>query len=218
MYPIPLADSLSEASDWLDRLQSILPEGIPAWAAVAVAAFLVIGLLILLLHRIGRTLFRRTKGPGAWDRELDIDLDNCPLPTRPVGERQLTVYHHPARLRLIVVAPVGREAEVDAIAVEKLLDRVVPGLGAAAQTDKPQIRVWPAQVSHQGFAAAFHRHTPRAAERGDPSRWVLLAGIAQLGRQQMMVGLGLWADEPISMSRVNLKPNQWLDVLRLVPI
>ncbi len=215
MHSAPLADSVT---DLLDQLQPHMPDGVPAWAVVTAAAALLLVLLLLLLRAVWRALFRRKKGPSAWDQELDIDLDECPLPTRPPGQRQLTVYHHPARLRLIVVAPVGREATVDAIAVEQLLDRVVPGLGAAAQADRPRVRVWPAQMSHHGFAAAFHRHTPKAAGRGEPSRWVLLAGRAQAGRQQLMIGLGLWADEPISIDRVTVEPHQWLDVLRLVPV
>jgi hypothetical protein len=213
--PTPFADT---APDLLDELQTLLPEGVPAWAVVVAAGLLLALVLGLLLRRLWRALFRRRQEPSAWDRELDIDLDECPLPTRPPGEKQLTVYHHPARLRLVVVAPVGREGDVDATAVEKLLDRVVPGLGAAAEADRPKVRVWPSQVSHHGFAAAFHRHTRKAAQRGEPSRWVLLAGRAQLGRQQLMVGLGLWADEPITIDRVNIQPHQWLDVLRLVPV
>jgi hypothetical protein len=215
MLSPPIADS---ATELLDRLQTLLPDGVPAWAVVAAAALLVVLVLLLLVRRLWRALFRRAKGPGAWDRELDIDLDECPLPTRPPGERQLTVYHYPARLRLVVVAPIGRDGDVDATAVEKLLDCVVPGLGAAVQNDRPRVRVWPAQVSRSGFAAAFHRHTPRAAGRGEPSRWILLAGRAQAGRQPLMVGLGLWADEPITLDRVSLEPHQWLDVLRLIPV
>lgn len=181
-------------------------------------ALLVLVVLLLLLRKLWRALFGRRKTSDAWDRELDIDLDECPLPTKPPGERRLTVYHQPARLRLVVVAPVGRDGEVDATAVEKMLDKLVPGLGAVAQNDRPRVRVWPAQVSQQGFTAAFHRHTPKAAERGEPSRWVFLAGRAQAGRQAVMVGLGLWADEPNTIDRVNLQTHQWLDVLRLVPV
>jgi hypothetical protein len=202
----------------LDDLQTYLPEGVPAWAVAAGAGLLLLLVLWLLLRALWRALFRRARLPDAWDRELDIDLNQCPLPTRPPGERQLTVYHQPMRLRLIVLAPVGREGDIDATAVEKLLDRVVPGLGTAAQVDRPCVRVWPGQVSQHGFAAAFHRHTPKAAGRGEPSRWVLLAGRAQAGRQPLMIGLGLWADEPISIDRVTLEPHQWLDVLRLVPV
>jgi hypothetical protein len=215
MHSLPFAESLSEL---LDQLQSVLPDDVPAWAVAAGAGLLVVVVVLLLLRKLWRALFGRGEKPGAWDRELDIVLDDCPLPTRPPGQRQLTVYHQPARLRLVVVAPVGRDGDIDATAVEKLLDRVVPGLGAAAQDDRPRVRVWPAQVSQHGFTASFHRHTPKAAGRGEPSRWVLLAGRAQAGRQPVMVGLGLWADEPNTLDRVNLEPHQWLDVLRLVPL
>ena len=212
MYPLP------PLADLLDDLQTYLPEGVPAWAVVGGVTLLLLLVLVLLLRKLWRALFRRAEPGDAWDHELDIDLDQCPLPTRPLGERQLTVYHQPARLRLVVVAAVGREGDIDATAVEKLLDRVVPGLGTAAQNDRPCVRVWPAQVSHHGFAAAFHRHTRKAADRDELSRWVLLAGRAQAGRQPVMVGLGLWADEPNALDRVNLEPHQWLDVLRLVPV
>ena len=205
-------------ADLLDDLQTYLPEGVPAWAVAAGAGVLLVLIVWLLLRGLWRALFRRAKPGDAWDRELDIDLNECPLPTRPPGDRRLTVYHQPTRLRLVVLAPVGREGDIDATAVEKLLDYVVPGLGTAAQIDRPCVRVWPPQVSQHGFAAAFHRHTRKAADRGEPSRWVLLAGRAQAGRQPVMVGLGLWADEPTTLDRVNLEPHQWLDVLRLVPV
>jgi hypothetical protein len=216
MQPLPpLAESPSEL---LDRLQTYLPEGVPAWAVAAATGLLLLLVLFLLLRKLWRALFGRRQTEDAWDRELAIDLDECPLPTRPPGERRVTVYHQPVRLRLVVLAPVGRDGDVDATAVEKLLDKVVPGLGAAAQIDRPRVRVWPAQVSQHGFAAAFHRHTRKAARRDELSRWVLVAGRAQAGRQPVMLGLGLWADEPNTLDRVNLDPHQWLDVLRLAPL
>ena len=148
-------------------------------------------------------------------RLLKIDLDACPLVAIPARGPRLTIYHLPVQLRLVVLAPVGKEGDLNATAVEKYLDRVVPGLGDLAFHERPEIRVWPAQVSHHGFNAAFHRRTSKAARRGEPSRWVLVAGRAQLGRQTLMVGLGLWADQPNTIDRVTLEPHQWLDVLRL---
>jgi hypothetical protein len=207
-----------EVSEGLDRLQQVLPAGVPAWAVAAAGGLLVLLLLVLLLRALWRALFRRKARPGEWDRELDIVLDECPLPVKPPGERRLTLYHLPVRVRLVVLAPVGKEGAVDATAVEQLLDRVIPGLGGVATTDRPRVRVWPAQMSHHGFSAAFHRHTPKAAQRGEPSRWVLVAGRAQVGRQAVMIGLGLWADEPNTIDRVTLEPHQWLDVLRLAPV
>lgn len=200
---------------WLDDLQPYLPEGVPAWAAALAAGGLILLVLVMLLRGLGRLLFGRRKTPNDWDRERDIDLDSCPLPTSPPGDRRLTVYHLPVRLRLVVLAGAGREGEIDVLAVEKLLDRVLPGLGAVVANDRPLIRVWPAQVSHHGFAASFHRHTPKAAQRGELSRWVLVAGRAPLGRQGVLVGLGLWADEPNTLDRLTLDGHQWFDVLRL---
>src|SRR5262249_16875334 len=92
------------------------------------------------------------------------------------GDRRLTVYHLPVRLRLVVVAPAGTEYTVDPIGVERLLDMVIPGLGAVAFHDKPRVRVWPAQLSHQGFAVSFHRRTPPRAPPGARRRGSRRAG------------------------------------------
>jgi hypothetical protein len=56
-------------------------------------------------------------------------------------------------------------------------------------------------------------HKPEAD--GIASRWILVAGRTQLGRQPLLVGLALWADEPNLIGRLTLEPYQWLDVLRL---
>jgi hypothetical protein len=186
------------------------------WLVLGVLALLVLLLVWAVLKRLARALFgRRTGSADNWDEELDIDLADCPLPVRLPGDRQLTVYHVPVRLRLVVLAPAGKDHRVDATQVEKLLDRVVPGLGTAALVDRPRIRVWPPQLSHHGFAASFHRRTPRPEEEGQPSRWVLLAGRALVGRQPVLLGLGAWADDPTALGRMTLEPHQWLDVLRL---
>src|SRR5262249_41146188 len=131
------------------------------------------------------------------------------------GPTRLTVYHVPVRLRLVVVAPAGNEGEVDATAVEKLLNLVLPGLGDLAREDRPRIRVWPPQFSQKGFAFAFFRRAVRLGRAGEPSRWVLVAGRAQVGRNPVLVGLGLWADEANTLGQITLEPRQWLDVLRL---
>jgi hypothetical protein len=194
-----------DASGWMIRL-----------VALGVGVVLALLLLWWLVRAVGRLVFGRRKARGGdWDHDLTIDLDRCPVPKTSPGPRRLTIYHLPVRLRLVVLAPAGKDGDVDVTAVEKHLDLLLPGLGGLTRHDRPRIRVWPAQVSHQGFNAAFHRHTPKAAGRGELSRWVLVAGRAQLGRQTVMVGLGLWADAPNTLDRLTLEPHQWLDVLRL---
>jgi hypothetical protein len=210
-----MRDHLAPLTDWM-------PPGIRNLVDVEVwwLIFLALGLLALLLvgltlRGLVRSITRRRGLVRNWDRDLREDLDACPLPTRPPGERLLYAYHVPVRLRLVIVAGAGKEADVDATAIEKLLERVLPGLGAIAARDRPRIRVWPPQLSHQGFIAAFHRCTPKHEPEGESSCWILVAGRALLGRQPLLLGLGLWADEPNTIGRVNLEAQQWLDVLRL---
>ncbi len=184
------------------RLMELLspPGGDPSdaylrWAVAGGVALVLLLIVLVLVRALWRTLFGgRREAKRDWDRELRLDLADCPLPTRGWGERFVTVYHLPAQLRLVVVAPAGTGVEVDATAVEQLLDRIVPGLGAVAAHDRPRIRVWPAQLSSAGFGTVFHRCTLRPEPEGEPSRWVLLAGRAQVGRQPLLVVLGLWTE------------------------
>ncbi len=197
----PLRDFLDGGGWWL------------VYGLVGLVLLLVLGSLVGSLWQF---LFgRRLPVPGESDRDFEENLADCPLPVQPPGSHRLTVYHLPVRLRLVVVAPAGTEASVDATAVEKLLDHVVPGLGAIAYEDRPRIRVWPAQLSQQGFTIAFQRRTHRPEPEGQPSRWVLVSGRAQVGRHVVLLGLGLWADEPNNLGRLTLQPHQWLDVIRL---
>jgi hypothetical protein len=213
-----LRDTLKPLTDWLPSdVRDRMP--VEAWWLIFAAAGLVI-LLVLghLLRRMLRGLFARKERKPDWDRELRVDLDECPLPVRPPRERMLTVYHLPVRMRLVVVAPGGKDVDVDPTHVEKLLDRVLPGLGSMMSQDRPRVRVWPPQLSHQGFLAAFQRNTLKSEPEDEPSRWVLVSGRAMLGRQTLLLGLGLWAEEANSLDRITLEPHQWLDVLRLRPV
>lgn len=210
-----LRTRLSPLTDWMppelrDRLD------VEVWWLIFLCAALLLSLLLgLTLRGIFRGLFRRRGNGQHWERDLRENLETCPLPTRPPGDHILYAYHLPVRLRLVIVTAPGKGVEVDAIAVEKLLERIVPGLGAIVARDRPSIRVWPPQLSHHGFFATFHRCTPMHEPEGEPSRWVLIAGRTLQARQPVLLGLGLWADEPNTIGRVNLEPHQWLDVLRL---
>jgi hypothetical protein len=206
-------DAINQA---LEPLTKLFPEPVQDFLTgggwLGVFAFVLLVLVLLGWALVRR---RRPRPEPDWDKDFRVNLEKCPLPVRPPGERRLTVYHVPVRLRLVVVAPVGTFGKLDATAVEKFLERVVPGLGVAAQEDRPRIKVWPQQLSHHGFAAIFHRCTLKPEPEGDPSRWVLLAGRAHIGKQPLLLGLGAWADEPNNIGRLNLEPHQWIDVVRL---
>jgi hypothetical protein len=207
----------------LDEWVSQLPPGVRSfleqggwWLIGAIMALL--GLLVFfgMLRFVWRSIFAGRRRPFLEsEQEFVVNLEECPLSAAPPQERQLTVYHVPVRMRMVVVAPVGREADLDAIAVEKLLDLVIPGLGDIARWDHPRIRVWPSPMSNVGFGIAFHRRMRKPETDGNPSQWVLVAGRAQVGRMPMMIGLALWADKPNMLGHINLEPHQWLDVLRL---
>jgi hypothetical protein len=205
--------TLSPLTDWMPPdVRDWLP--VEAWWMI----LLVLALLALLLvGHLLRGLFRRRPRQVEWDTGLRLDLDECPLPAGPPGNPVLFAYHLPVQLRLVVLAPTGKEANLDGAAVERLLDRLVPGLAAVARNDRPLIRVWPRPLSHQGFINSFHRCTTKREPDTEPSRWILLAGRTQGTTPPVLLGLGLWAEEANTVGRLNLQPHQWLDVLRLRP-
>jgi hypothetical protein len=202
----------------LQPLIDLLPESVrPYWWAVFGMAGLLI--LLILLGFVGG-LFRRVFGkrkaaPEDWAKKLREDLSTYPLPPESEGKERLTIYHVPVRIRLIVLAAAGKETEIDPAQVESLLNRVIPGLGAIAKQDRPRVRIWPPQLSQQGFATAFFRHTVAPQKEGQPSPWVLVAGRSQFNQPALLLGLALCANEPNNVGRVSLEPHQWLDVLRI---
>lgn len=142
-------------------------------------------------------------------------LSDCPpLPGIP-GPRRLTVEGLPVRVRLVVVAPVGKEHPIDPNDVVNLLEGVIAGLKGIVLEDQPGVRLWPPQLSRQGFAPTFHRETEKPEAEGRPSRWVLVAGPASAGRKPILLGLALWADTPNTLGRLTLDTTRWGEVLRI---
>ena len=137
------------------------------------------GVLLLLL--IVAALMRRG-GKKKVDPEggLGEDLSEYPPPGKS-GPHRLTVHGRPVRLRLVVVAPVGKRRIAEGGEVEALLDQVLRGLGQVARQDRPRVRVWPPQLSQQGFAPTFFRRTQCPDRDGKPSHWLLAAGPARAG-------------------------------------
>jgi len=211
-----LRQKLAPLTDWIPGdLRDRLP--VEAWWGVLFgAALLALVILLLLLRGLfgGRRRKQlRTRGP---EQEEGEDLAQYPPLRRPPGANVATVYHVPSRLRLVVVAPVGK-MPIDPTTVEAMLDQVVPGLGQVARDDKPRVVVWPPQLSHTGFGASFHRTTRKPEADGEPSHWILVAGRAQVGKQPVALGLALWAEQPNTVGRLNIELQQWLDVIRMRP-
>jgi hypothetical protein len=185
------------------------------WVFAGVAALIVLLLVLALLKGLVRALFGRRPRPVELDLGPRENLDEYPLPAEPWGPRRLTVEGVPVRLRLVIVAPMGKQSTIQEGAVEELLDQFLWGLGAITRTDRPKVRIWPPQLSHQGFAVAFHRTTPRPEPPGQPSRWILIAGQTPPRPRPFLLGVALWADEPVYIGRSTLEPGRWADVLRI---
>ncbi len=71
------------------------------------------------------------------------------------------------------------------------------------------------QVSYEGFAKHFHRNTLVPQTEGGLSPWVVVAGRAKLGKNQVMVGLALQAIKPTTVGRLTLQAHEWESKLRV---
>jgi hypothetical protein len=209
---------MNAIQEQLQPLIDLLPEAVRPywWAVFGLVGILLVLILLGLIGGLFRRVFGRRKAPPEdWAKKLREDLSTYPPPPATAGKQRLTIYHVPVRIRLVVLAPAGKETEIEAGEAEALLNRVIPGLGNIAGHDHPRVRVWPPQMSQQGFATAFFRHTLTPQKEGQPSPWVLVAGRSQFNQPTLLLGLALLAHEPNNLGRVSLEPHQWLDVLRI---
>ena len=187
------------------------PPGLVQWLIIGSAA--VVGLLVL--HFFVRRLFARKPVRVDPEKKLRENLaDYPPAPGAP-GPQRLMVEGLPARVRLVVVAPVGKQGGINEDGAADFLDQLVRGMGAVVERDKPRIRLWPPQLSNRGFGPTFHRLVSRPEDDGEPSHWVMLAGPAKLGKWQVLLGMALYADKTNTLGRLHLEPNQWAEMLRI---
>lgn len=202
-------------------LTNNLPEGVRTflenggWLGVLGVGGLI---LLLLVWKIAAGIMKAFfKKPEKKERKLNLseDLSAIPQPPPLTGDRRLTVEGVPVRMRLVVLAPAGRAYEVNPAAVNQILDKIMSGLGQIAQDDKPVVRIWPFQLSYEGFANSFHNNMPVPEGEDEPTRWVLAAGRAQMGNQQIMLGLALQAIKPTTVGRLHLDKHQWSSSLRI---
>jgi hypothetical protein len=195
----------------------LLPADLRAYAVYILGGSLCIaGLIVMLvLVAVVKLLFGRKKKVGD-PKDLTENLTEYPDLKRPSsGDRQLRAEGVPVRIRLIVVAPAGTASEIDVDELAEILEKVLPGLGEIYKNDKPRVKVWPTQVSYQGFATHFHKNMKTGAKEGELSRWVLVAGRAKLGKQQIMLGLGMQTIKPNTVGRRTVDSHEWANVLRV---
>jgi hypothetical protein len=198
---------MADAPPGQNLLQTVGTQNLMLYGAIAVGILLFLIILIFLMSR-GK---RRVKPECG----LDEDLSEYPPAQGKPGPRRLTVHGRPVRLRLVVIAPVGKRAVAEGGAAEALLDEVLRGLGQIAQQDKPRIRIWPPQLSQQGFAPTFFRKTQCPDRAGKPSHWLMAAGPARAGGRPMLLGLAMWADDKGPMEQIILTGMEWDEALQI---
>ncbi|MBY0522651.1 MAG: hypothetical protein K2R98_04610 [Gemmataceae bacterium] len=174
---------------------------------------LLIGAVLLLW--LLRFYFRAPRQTPDPERVLREDLAAYPAAPGGPGPHRLRIHGEPVRLRLVVVAPVGKQTAILPDEVESILDQVLRGVGAVVQHDRPRVRVWPPQLSNRGFAPTFHRLVSKPDAEGSPSHWVLLAGPAKAGNTPVLLGLACWADESSTLGRLTVEPDRWRETLRI---
>src|SRR5579863_4659106 len=152
-------DFFQKPPEWL---VNAVPEGGARDFVQGSGWFVVLGIIaliiLLILRRLLFKLFARKREVVSQGQSLEEDLESYPQAPAATGDRQLRVEGVPVRIRLVVVAPAGAEGEVDAEDVVAILERALPGLGAMCRADKPRIKVWPRQLSYEGFSRVFQKN------------------------------------------------------------
>jgi hypothetical protein len=197
-------------------LTDLLPEEVREYATFILGGgvCLIALLFLLILFSLAKILFGRKPKPVK-NLKLEEDLASYPDLKSSSGDRQLRVEGVPVRLRLVVVAPAGTASEVDVDKLPAVFEEIVLGLGEIFKHDKPRLRVWPTQISYQGFGTHFHRNMLTGQKEGEQTRWVLVAGRVKVGKQQLMLGLAMQTIKPNTIGRRTIDSHEWATVLRV---
>jgi hypothetical protein len=204
-------------------IERLTPDSILAGVVLTVVA--VIALVMLaktfrslsrLLYMVVGTLTRRKRRAAESPVAPEIDLAALAPTGPPASGPTLHAYNVPMRLVVLVLAPVGRGSALPATdELSRIVDQIVPGLFELAQAHQARIKLWPPQLSAQGFAAALFANLPLPGHRGKGTPWCAIAGRFVAGEQSYLAGVVLRAATPNSLGQITLAHEaQWLEVMR----
>ena len=170
--------------------------------------------LLLVVVWLRRRLRRAGRLPSAPDRSIDVAALDPSGP--PACGPRLEVYGTPVRLACVVLAPVGREGRVPTPQeLPEIVEQLVPGMKTIVASHQPILRLWPEQLSSQGFIHAFFNQVTLPGDRGKGTPWCSLAGKFRVGEQAYLVGLVVCAAQPNSLGQFEIQhEGKWNDVLR----
>lgn len=191
--------------------------GPPSAAAMAVAlVLLAVGILLLAL--LLPWWFRRRKRVViAVAPPLQVNVSALPAEGPPAAGPALRIYNVPVRLAMLVLAPVGRNATAPSTAqVGEIIDQVVPGLAAIAESHESTIKIWPAQLSSQGFLHQFSVNVGLPGDGGKGTPWCSVCGRFDASGTSYLAGLLLCAAKMNSLGQFLVeRETQWPDMLRV---
>lgn len=179
-------------------------------------AFLAIMFVVAFVVVMG-VLRRRKAAPATIAPPPGIDVSQLASHGPPEGGLQLECYGAPVRVAAMVLAPMGTGGGFPSSEkLPEVIDRVVPGLSEIVARDQPLIRIWPPQLSPQGFANSYFAACRLPGDRGKQTPWCSIAGRYLDGEVRLLIGVILCAASPNSLGEFTLEqPTQWMDILRI---
>lgn len=182
-------------------------EEIRQWLIYGGAAAGGLIVLLVLLRSLGG---KKKKGHKDLEKSQHERLAEFPPAPPAAGAKRLVLDGLDVRLRLVVFAPVGTEKRpIDPDEVPELFNDLMRGLGSFIQTDKPRIRIWPAQLSVHGWPPTFFRLVESPDEEHRKSNWVRVAGTIKIAGSPHLLGLALYTEEANKVGTVILEPPEW---------
>ena len=176
-------------------------------------ALLVFIVLVFLTRRVVK-LFRKPKEISLVDPLRVVDLSAEPLGKNERAD--LKVHNLPARLGVVVLAPLGRLDLPDDEEIPSILDGLVPGLGKFVADDTPIVRTWPNQVSVGGFANNLALHMQVGGKDLTETPWCLVAGKTKRPDGLLLVTLALAAEASNRLGVVRLDDeSQWMQAIQV---
>ena len=118
---------------------------------------------------------------------------------------------------MAVLAPVGRGAVApSADAVSEILAQIVPGIDSVAAAHGAAVKIWPAQLSSQGFLHQFSVNIGLPGDAGKGTPWCSVCGRFEAINTPYLAGLLLCAAKANSLGQFLVeRESQWPDMLRV---
>ena len=194
-------------------------DGFAVNSTLLVLAGVLVAALVLVIVVVGivRNLLFRPPETSAPPPPTGLAVASLPPAGPPHSGPDFQFYGTPVRLSGYVIAPVGRSGEIPADdRLADVVDHLIPGMTGVIAAHRPIIRVWPPQISSQGFTAAFFNKAPLPGDRGKGTPWCSAAGKFSSGGRQYLVGVLCCAAEANGLSQVIVEHDgKWHDVLRV---